>query len=87
MNCPQAVCSGTIAILLTYDDILGTEKPHYFPCTECRGTYRRNIMPEMRNNISCPKPGCPGSRCDITITDENGNYVGTRSEPCNVCGS
>lgn len=44
-------------------------------------------MPEMRNNISCPKPGCTGSRCDITVTDDDGNYVTTRSEPCNVCGS
>lgn len=44
-------------------------------------------MPEMRNNVPCPKPGCPGSRCDIVITDDNGQWIGQRSEPCNTCGS
>jgi hypothetical protein len=42
-------------------------------------------MPEQRTNISCPRPGCDGSRADIVVTDENGNYVTTRSEACNKC--
>lgn len=44
-------------------------------------------MPEVRENISCPTPGCDGSRADVWTTDENGDrqYV-ARSEPCGSCG-
>lgn len=78
-------CPGTISVLVVVDDLTGAQTPNYFPCTDCGGTYRRNVMPEMRTNVPCPKPGCNGSRCDITVTDDNGNYVTTRSEACNVC--
>lgn len=45
-------------------------------------------MPEVRQNVPCPTPGCSGSRADVYLTDDDGRIIArTGSEPCGTCGN
>lgn len=44
-------------------------------------------MPQVAENISCPTPGCDGSRADIYETDDKGRKMAkVGSQPCGKCG-